>query len=279
MINLVSIELYKIRKKPRSFIGFGAIAVIVLLIEVALYIDGQSYIQFVIQQVEQSFQIDGKIINGNLVTYVLLQTLIVQMPLLVALVTGDLISGEAASGSIRLLVTKPVSRANIVLSKFAAGSVYTLLLIVWLGILSLGLGLLIFGSGDLLVLNSDHIAILRSSETMWRFMMAFVIAFISLSVVSSLSLMLSCFTDNSIGPIIITMSIIILFTIIGTMEIPIFDVVRPFLFTTHMIVWRSLFENPVPLQQLWISTGVMMAHILLFLSVAVFYFKSKDILS
>lgn len=143
MINLVSIELYKIRKKPRSFIGFGAIAVIVLLIEVALYIDGQSYLQFVIQQVEQSFQIDGKIINGNLVTYVLLQTLIVQMPLLVALVTGDLISGEAASGSIRLLVTKPVSRANIVLSKFAAGSVYTLLLIVWLGILSLGLGLLI----------------------------------------------------------------------------------------------------------------------------------------
>ena len=138
MINLVSIELYKIRKKPRSFIGFGAIAVIVLLIEVALYIDGQSYIQFVIQQVEQSFQIDGKIINGNLVTYVLLQTLIVQMPLLVALVTGDLISGEAASGSIRLLVTKPLSRANIVLSKFAAGSVYTLLLIVWLGILSLG---------------------------------------------------------------------------------------------------------------------------------------------
>lgn len=279
MINLVSIELYKIRKKPRSFIGFGAIAVIVLLIETALYIDGQSYIQFVIQQVEQSFQIDGKIINGNLVTYVLLQTLIVQMPLLVALVTGDLISGEAASGSIRLLVTKPVSRANIVLSKFAAGCVYTLLLIVWLGILSLGLGLLIFGSGDLLVLNSDHIAILRSSETMWRFIMAFVIAFISLSVVSSLSLMLSCFTDNSIGPIIITMSIIILFTIIGTMEIPIFDVVRPFLFTTHMIVWRSLFENPVPLQQLWISTGVMLGHILLFLSVAVFYFKNKDILS
>lgn len=110
-------------------------------------------------------------------------------------------------------------------------------------------------------------------------MMAFVIAFISLSVVSSLSLMLSCFTDNSIGPIIITMSIIILFTIIGTMEIPIFDVVRPFLFTTHMIVWRSLFENPVPLQELWISTGVMMAHILVFLSVAVFYFKNKDILS
>ncbi|MEO6168897.1 MAG: ABC transporter permease [Chitinophagales bacterium] len=279
MFNLVSIELYKISRKPRSFIGFGAISVIVLLIELALYLDGQSYVQFIIQQVEQTFQIGGKIINGNLVTYILLQTLIVQMPLLVALVTGDLISGEAAAGSIRLLATKPVSRVNIVLSKFAAGSFYTLLLIIWLGLLALGLGLLIFGKGDLIVLNSDHISILRSSETLWRFLNAFLIAFVSLSVVSSLSLMLSCFTDNSIGPIMITMSIIILFTIIGTMEIPLFDVVRPFLFTTHMIVWRSMFEDPLPVNQVITSVGVMLFHIALFLSLAIFYFKRKDILS
>ena len=279
MFNLVSIELYKISRKPRSFIGFGAISVIVLLIELALYLDGQSYVQFIIQQVEQTFQIGGKIINGNLVTYILLQTLIVQMPLLVALVTGDLISGEGATGTIRLLVTKPVSRVNIVLSKFAAGSFYTLLLITWLGLLALGLGLLIFGNGDLIVLNSDHISILRSSETLWRFLTAFLIAFVSLSVVSSLSLMLSCFTDNSIGPIMITMSIIILFTIIGTMEIPLFDTVRPFLFTTHMIIWRSMFEDPLPVNQIIVSVGVMLLHIALFLSVAIFYFKRKDILS
>lgn len=279
MIDLVSIELYKIWRKPRSYIGFAAITVIVLLIEMALYIDGQNYLRFVIQQVEQTFHIDGKIINGNLVGYVLLQTLIIQMPLLVALVAGDLISGEAAAGTIRLLASKPLSRTAIVLSKFVAGSIYTLLLIIWLGVLALGLGLLIFGTGDLLVLNSDHIAILRASDTMWRFMSALVIAFISLTVVTSLSLMLSCYSDNSIGPIIITMSVIILFTIIGTMEIPVFDKVRPFLFTTHMIVWRSMFEDPVPADQLLTSAGVMMLHILIFLGIAWYYFNKKDILS
>ena len=80
MFDLISIELYKISRKPRSFIGFGAITVIVLIIELALLFDGQSYIQFIIQQVEQTFQIEGKIINGNLVAYVILQTLIIQMP-------------------------------------------------------------------------------------------------------------------------------------------------------------------------------------------------------
>lgn len=279
MIDLVSIELYKIWRKPRSYIGFAAITVIVLLIEMALYIDGQNYLRFVIQQVEQTFHIDGKIINGNLVGYVLLQTLIIQMPLLVALVAGDLVSGEAAAGTIRLLASKPLSRTAIVLSKFVAGSIYTLLLIVWLGVLALGLGLLIFGTGDLLVLNSDHIAILRASDTMWRFMSALVIAFISLTVVTSLSLMLSCYSDNSIGPIIITMSVIILFTIIGTMEIPVFDKVRPFLFTTHMIVWRSMFEDPVPFDQLLTSGGIMVLHIFIFLGIAWYYFNRKDVLS
>ncbi|MEP7127340.1 MAG: ABC transporter permease subunit [Chitinophagales bacterium] len=279
MFNLVSIELYKISRKPRSFIGFAAIAAIALLIELALFLDGQAYIQFIIQQVEQSFQIEGNIINGNLVAYILLQTLIVQMPLLVALVGGDLISGEAATGSIRLLAAKPVSRANIILSKFAAGSFYTMLLICWLGVLALGMGWLLFGRGDLIVVNSDHIAILQSSDTVWRFVAAFFIAFISLSVVTSLSLMLSCFSDNSIGPIMITMAIIILFTIIGTMEIPLFDLVRPFLFTTHMIVWRSMFEEPLPTQQVILSIGVMLLHIFLFLGIALFYFKKKDLLS
>ncbi|MBK9731046.1 MAG: ABC transporter permease subunit [Chitinophagaceae bacterium] len=279
MFNLVSIELYKISRKPRSFIGFAAIAVIALLIELALFLDGKAYVQFIIQQVEQSFQIEGNIINGNLVAYILLQTLIVQMPLLVALVGGDLLSGEAATGSIRLLAAKPVSRANIILSKFAAGSFYTMLLICWLGVLALGMGWLLFGRGDLIVVNSDHIAILQSSDTVWRFVAAFFIAFISLSVVTSLSLMLSCFSDNSIGPIMITMAIIILFTIIGTMEIPLFDLVRPFLFTTHMIVWRSMFEEPLPIQQLIISIGVMVLHIFLFLGIALSYFKKKDLLS
>lgn len=276
---MVSIELYKISRKPRSYIGFAAIAVIALLIELALFLDGQSYIQFVIQQVEQTFHIEGKIINGSLVAYVLLQTLIVQMPLLVALVSGDLVSGEAATGSIRLLATKPVSRIQIVFSKFIAGSVYTFLLIAWLGWLALGLGMLIFGKGDLIVINSDHIAILKSSEVLWRFMVAFLVAFISLSVVNALSLMLSCFSDNSIGPIIITMSVIILFTIIGTMEIPLFDLIRPYLFTTHMIIWRNLFEDPVPWDQLMVSTAAMVLHIFLFLGVALLYFKKKDILS
>jgi len=218
MFDLISMELYKIRKRQRSYIGFAAIAVVVSIIQFALYVDGQDYVEFITMQIEQTFTINGTIINGNLVAYVILKMLIVQMPLLVAIVTGDLVSGEAANGTIRLLATKPVSRHNIIMAKFIAGSVYTIALILWLGIFSLGLGLLFFGNGDLIVLNSDGISILRSSATFPRFMAAMVVAFVSLTVVGSFSMMLSCFSDNSLGPILATMSVIIIFTIIGSSD-------------------------------------------------------------
>jgi ABC-2 type transport system permease protein len=277
MFNLIGIELFKITTKPRSYLGFLAITLIILLIQFAFYMDGKQYLDFIFQSLQNSFQIEGNIMNGSLICFIILQMLIVQMPLLVALVTGDLVSGEAASGTIRMLLSKPYSRAQILWAKYIAGSIYTFALIAWLGLLALGLGLLIFGRGDLVVLKSDELVILRADDVLWRFIAAFFVAFLSLSVVSTFSLMLSCFTDNSITPIVASMSVIIIFTIIGTLDVPLFDMIKPMLFTTHMIIWRNLFDNPLPTDQIIKSLLVLVLHIVVFLSIAFRHFTRKDI--
>lgn len=277
--NLFKTELFKIFAKPRSYIGFIAIAVIVGLIQVAMYSDGEMYLEFFTNSLQQTFNVSGKLLTGNLITSIILQTLVIQIPLLVALVTGDLISGESAMGTIRLLASKPISRTSIVLSKFAAGSVYTFLLLLFLALVSLGIGLLVFGGGDLIMVKSEEIVILQGDDTLWRFMCALLIAFFSMLVIAAFSLCLSCYAENSIGPIITTMAVIILFTIIGTMDIPLFDKIKPFLFTTHMVIWRNFFDNPLPVEQIKISVSVLVLHTLLFLTIAVWRFNKKDILS
>jgi ABC-2 type transport system permease protein len=279
MFSLVLTECQKIAAKPRSYIGLIAISIIVGLIHLAMFLDGMNYISFVTGPIQTAFILEGNVLNGNLVCFIILQTLIIQIPLLVALVTGDLISGEAAMGTLRLLATKPISRMQIVLSKFMAGAVYTFILLFWLGIISLGLGLLFFGSGDLIVLKSEEMVVIPGDQTLWRFYCAFGIAFLSLLVVASFSMALSCFADNSIGPIISTMAVIILFTIIGTMEIPFFDLIKPYLFTTHMVIWRNFFDAPLPIEQIQNSVLVLVLHIVFFLCVSIIVFKKKDILS
>ncbi|MBL7925981.1 MAG: ABC transporter permease subunit [Bacteroidia bacterium] len=277
-LNLLLVEIYKICMKPRSYIGFIAIGAIAMLIHIAMWLDGRAYISMVTQSLEQSFNIEGNILNGNLVCFIILQMLIIHVPLLVAMVTGDLMSGEAASGSLRLLATKPITRSQIVCSKFIAGLAYTLILLLFLAIVSWGAAYFIFGSGDLVVLRSDSLVILQADDINWRFVAAFMLAYLSLMLITSLSFMLSCFSNNSIGPIITTMAIMILFTIICSLEIQLFDSIKPWLFTTHMASWRLFFDNPIEWPKILNSIYILVIHVVLFFGISLYHFNRKDIL-
>ncbi len=272
-------EFIKILSKPRSYLGIGALTLLIGIIIFAMKADGKSIISFVTASFEQTLTFNGHILNGYLIAFIILQMLIVHVPLLVALVTGDLIAGEAAMGTIRMLATKPISRTNIVLSKFIAGAAYTLFIIIWMGFLALFVSTTLFGTGDVIVLNSDGLVILPEADVLWRFGAGFCVAFLSLLTVSSLSICLSAFAENSIGPIVATMSVIILFTIIGSLDVTVFDTIKPYLFTTHMVSWRSFFEDPVPWSTIRQSVIILVAHNVVLVAIAIIRFNKKDITS
>ena len=272
-------EFIKIAAKPRSYIGIGAITIIIGIILFAMKAEGMNFISFVTGPFEQALSFEGNILNGNLIAFIILQTLIIHVPLLIALVTGDLVSGEGAMGTIRLLLTKPISRTNILFSKFMAGCAYTLVILLWMALLAFVVSKWLFGSGDLMVLNSDGLIVLQEQDLPWRFFCGFSVAYLSLIMIATLSLTLSCFSENSIGPIVTTMAIIILFTIIGSLNVPALEAVQPYLFTSHMAAWRSFFEDPLPADKILHSAGVLLAHIVILLAVAVYKFNRKDILS
>lgn len=293
---LFKIELYKIFSKPRTYISFIAIAVIVLLIQLALRADGSTWIKLMFGGMKDMFTLkDGNVLNGYFICFLILNTLLIQVPLLVALVTGDLIAGEANMGTLRLLVTKPISRTEIILAKFCAGLIYTFILLVWMAILALLLSIAIFGKDDLLV-NKSYTVIQffvdkSGDDVMWRYVCGFALAFLALATVAALSFMLSVFAENSIGPIVTTMSIIIVFSIISTMDLPLFAKINPYLFTSYMTSWKGFFNMATSETQgairgtvysvsaLVKAAFVLLGHILLFLGIAWYGFKKKDILS
>lgn len=215
MITLVYIELQKIFKKWRTYIGFLAIGILVPLAQWALFAEGMhGYERMVTRQLGDSFISGGNVLNGYLLAFIILQGLYIHFPFLIVLVGGDLFSSEATAGTYRLLLTRPVSRFQVVASKFIAGLIYTASLIFWLMLLSFGLSVLLFGSGALMVFI-DKIYIFSSTDVLWRFLSAYGFAFISLSTIFTLAFLLSSLVENAIGPIITTMAIIIIFTILS----------------------------------------------------------------
>jgi len=291
MYKLLQIELYKIFRRPRTYIAFLAITALVGVIQLGLVKNGDDYVNFVMGNVMQSFSFDGKLLNGYLVCYILLQLLLVHVPLLIALVAADMISGEANMGTLRLMLTKPISRTQFLLAKFTASAIYTFMLLVWIAFLALFVSMFLFGVDDMVIQKTNYLVQLPVGDVFWRYVGAFGFALLSMLSVAALGFFLSNFAENSIGPIVATMSVIIFFTILSTMSIPLFQKIQPFLFTTYMVNWKEFFDPKVNADNAVIvgslqhpdriiqSALILVLHIVGFVGATMVLFKRKDILS
>jgi len=174
MIMLIGIELSKIFRKWRSYIGFAAVGLLVGIVQTAIYFQGSGYLSFATRSFRDSFEYTGNLLNGYLVAHLVLQALYIHIPFLIVLVGGDLLAGEATAGTYRMLITRPISRFQIVMSKFIAGLIYTILLLFFLMMMSLGVSLLIFGTGELIVVQKS-IIVFAKNDILWRFFFAMVL--------------------------------------------------------------------------------------------------------
>ena len=290
---LLQIEVFKIFKKPRTYISFAAIAAMVAIVQVALKADGASYLEFLMGSLKDSIVIPyDTLLNGYLVCFIILNLLLIHIPLLVALVAGDAVAGEANMGTLRLLLTRPVSRTRFMLVKFGACVIYTIMLLIWMALLSLILSILLFGTNDMIITRNDVVEQIQRSDVLWRYIAAFAYAAVALTTVAALAFLLSVFAENSIGPIVSTISIVIVFTILSEMQIPIYDTtLKPWLFTSHMLAWKGFFYSKSDaegqairgsienLPAIMRSLSILLGYITLFVGSAIVIFNRKDILS
>ncbi len=297
MWSLLKIELYKISKRPRTYIAFAAISAIVFIFQFAFKADGKSYMDLMLQGAGDTFDLDkSSAINGYFMCYIILNTLLIQVPILVALVAGDAISGEANMGTLRLLLTKPVTRNRIMFVKFLASVIFTVLLLIWMAIMALFISILIFGVDDMLIfrVKGDESIIMQitKDDIMWRYFAAFGYAAVALTVIAALAILLSVFAENSIGPIIATVCIVIVCTVISNINVPVIDKnIKPWLFTSYLVGWKGFFyistnadgepikgtiENWPAIRN---SLYILLTHIAVFFGAATFAFSKKDILS
>jgi len=279
MMNLVYIELLKIFRKWRTYIGFIAIGILIPLAQWALYAEGmRGYQNMITRRLGNSFITGGNVLNGFLLAYIVLQGLYIHFPFLIVLVGGDLFSSESTAGTYRILLTRPISRFQVATSKFIAGLIYTASLLLWLFLLSLVTSYLLFGGGALMVFV-DKIYIFASNDVLWRFLSAYGFAFLSLSMVCTLAYTISSFVENAIGPIIASLAVIIVFTILSFLPFDVLSSFKPYFFTTYLDDWKLFFTDPVDFAAVFKSAIIIVSHIIVLYSVTLYFFIKKDILT
>ena len=278
MFKVFVLETYKIIKKWRTYIGFITLAVIIPLIMLAMKLEDGHFIQGATRQLQNDFIFVGNLFNGWFITHLIMNSLFVHIPFLITLVAGDVLAGEATSGTYRLLLSRPISRTKVLIVKYMTTIFYTTIFILFMALFSLGLGLLIFGTGDLITFGKE-ILLIPSDELWWRFAVAFIGAIIGMWTVASLAFLLSSFVENAIGPIIGTMAVLIVLLIISQLPVKFFEPYKPYLFTTYFTVWLKAFEDPVNWKEYFEWLGYLLAYCLGFFLITLYIFRRKDILS
>jgi ABC-2 type transport system permease protein len=280
-MKLFWLETYKTFSRWRTYISFGFIALIVIMTEVVMKLSANEILYRMMRSFQKDFLIFGNVLNGWFITAFIMNSLHIHIPFFITLVAGDIVSSEATAGTIRLLLIRPPSRSKIITAKYLTTLFYTTGLVIFLALICITLGLLLFGHGDLMMNYQSKLRIvfIPEAEVPLRMFLAFTAAVWSMTVVASLAFLFSTLAENSIGPIIGTMAVVIVFLVLGNFPFDFFRMLSPYLFTTYMIFWQRFFDDPIPWQEIARSALILGLHNIGLFSIAFVVFTRKDIKS
>src|SRR5260370_39994264 len=146
-------ELWKLFGKKRTYIGFGAF---LLAQNAMLLLFRFTHWQ---REVERMLAGNGYIAQEYISTLtvalvMLVPQILLLLPLYAALVGGDLVAKEAEDGTLRMILSRPISRFRLLFMKWLAGVIFAIVLVLVLGGTALGFARLWFPWGGMFVFSN-----------------------------------------------------------------------------------------------------------------------------
>jgi ABC-type transport system involved in multi-copper enzyme maturation permease subunit len=218
------------------------------------------------------FQVAGNGVFLSFLALTIMMTLV--LPLVVAVVSGDSLAGEASAGTLRYLLAVPAGRSRLLSVKYAAIVVFSLISCLLVAASALIMGVVLFPVGPVTMLSGTTMPL---SEGLLRLL--FVVLYVSaaMAMLGAIGLALSSLTEHPIAAIAAIMIITVASEVSD--NIPQFAVVQPYLPTHWWLSFDSLLRTPIDTTELThglLSIGV---YIVVFCSIAWAKFSNADITS
>lgn len=202
------------------------------------------------------------------------------MPIIIAMVAGSQISGEASTGTLRALLSRPIGRLPLLMSKFVVTGIYAWLLIGLFVAFNLLLGLALVGWGDLglypgplgLVQEPGSIPL---RDALWRFALATLSGTWSLMTLAALAILFSVVSRSAVVSVTAAILVYMVLTVIGRIEF--FSEIKAYFFTTDMDFWRIVFKPEIPWRELAYGASRCGVYIFVFLLASALLFERKEI--
>jgi ABC-2 type transport system permease protein len=213
--------------------------------------------------------------NGVFLTFIALSLLLILvLPVLVAVVAGDSIAGEAGYGTLRYLLAVPAGRTRLLVVKYATIVVWCVAAVFIVSVIALVVGAVLFPVGPVTLLSGDTVSL---AAGLVRVLWVTLYICAAMAAIGAIGLAISTFTEHSIGAIAALMILVVASEVVDT--IPQFSAVAPFLPTHWWNSFDALLRTPIDTTTLWhglLSFGV---YAVLFFLIAWARFTSSDVTS
>jgi ABC-2 type transport system permease protein len=303
---VIRVELAKLFRRPRTWISMVLTCALPFVVAVFITIthlapppgQGSAFLSAVLQ-------------NGELYPAAALALVLpVFLPVAVAVVAGDSIAGEAAGGTLRYLLVRPVSRTRLLVAKLISVIAYVLLVVLAVTFTAYATGIFLLGpsraaavgqapggagaggtvpggvsgiagqaptagqaaGGAVTSLSGAPLSLLQLAERI-----AGAIAFITVSMlgVAAIALFLSTITDSALGSALGALAALVASEVLVTLNAA--TVVQPYLPTRYWLAWIDFFRQPVFWRDIQRGFGIQVVYVAVFLAAAWANFSTKDI--
>ncbi len=213
--------------------------------------------------------------NGVFLAFIALSILLtLVLPLVMAVVSGDSLAGEAGTGTLRYLLTVPAGRTRLLAVKYTAVVIFGLAACLLVSVVSLIMGIILFPVGPVTLLSGTTVSL--GVGLLHLFYVTLYVA-AAMAALGAIGLAISSLTEHPIGAIAAVLVLAVASEVAD--QVAQFAVIHPYLPTHFWLSFDSLLRTPIDTSTLLHGLLSFAVYIVIFGSIAWARFASADVTS
>ena len=275
MKSLIKTEIYKLLRQSKTYYALASLFMIELIILFSAYFQGKNILDILLENLKKSFYFEGSLLNGNLLVYLILNTLWFHLPLILMIIVSGTLTTEYKDRTIQTTLLQPVTKWKFILSKYMVAMGFTVLVVLLLAVTSFLLSYGLFGKGDLIV-YINTLNFFSAKDAFIRLQYAFISGTLSMVFFSVASLTIAIIFKEATK----TWIIAALFLIISNLLLKVDfgnNLFNQLFFAKLNDTWQIFFYFTIDWHIVYLNSILLIAYTLVFMGIGVWLFHKKDI--
>jgi len=228
-------ELRKLRAQKRTYIGFAAAVFVPVIFVIGLLVDssggGPDGLPFGDYVRETGLAVPLVCLAFGAFWLI---------PLITALVAGDIVATEDQNGTLKTILTRSVERWQVFAGKLLAAFTYAAAILVLYVGTALVLGGIAFGFNPVTLLSGTDVSAGRGIVLTGAATLAYLMPVLA---IASIALLLSTVTRNSAASVVGALMASLVLQVLGAISA--LDFLDPYLLSTQFNAWQGLLRDPI----------------------------------